>query len=152
MIAQFNICFEQLCFFCDAQQLTISNEAGPIAASTLLHVFLEKLETDYFFDRRALLYGPGKKYLEIMTVLINEPSIDLNFRTLQIIHLLSDEGLSQSCAEGCLRVYNMPPIILKIITISNYPLYIKIIYKRLPMKLFINRFQSVEKKKALRER
>ncbi len=47
------------------------------------------------------MYGPGKKYIEAISLFINEPSIDLNFRTLQIIHLLSDEGLTHSCAEGC---------------------------------------------------
>jgi hypothetical protein len=87
--------------FSDAQDISISSEEGAIAASSLLQTFLAKLKTDFFSDRRALLYGPGKKYIETLSVFIDEPKIDLNFRTLQIINLLSDEGLTHSCAEGC---------------------------------------------------
>ncbi|MES2142498.1 MAG: pentapeptide repeat-containing protein [Pseudomonadota bacterium] len=101
LIAQLEVCFEQLRHFCDEQNITIPGDQGPRLASTLLQEFLDRLKTDYFSDRRALLYGPGKKYIEILSVFINEPRIDLNFRILHIISLLSDEGLTQSCAEGC---------------------------------------------------
>lgn len=101
LIKQFEICFDQLIVFCDAQAIIITNGEAKIKASTLLKIFLEKLKTDFFSDRRALLYGPGKKYLEIISSFINEPAIDLDFRKLQIISLLSDEGLTHSCAEGC---------------------------------------------------
>lgn len=47
------------------------------------------------------MYGPGKKYIETLAAFIHEPRIDLDFRILQIINLLSDEGLTHSCAEGC---------------------------------------------------
>ena len=101
LITQLEICFEHLLSFCNAQTITISTAEDSQLASELLQEFLDKLKTDFFSDRRALLYGAGKKYIEILSVYINDPNIDLNFRILQIINLLSDEGLTQSCADGC---------------------------------------------------
>ncbi len=101
LIAQLEVCITQLKIFCDTQSITILHSANLESGASLLTTFFEKLKTDYFSDRRALLYSYGKKYLETIAIFINEEKIDLAFRMIQINQLLSDQGLTQSCAEGC---------------------------------------------------
>lgn len=101
LIAQIEVCIERLKIFCDTQSIAILRSENSEPGSALLNTFFEQLKTDYFSDRRALLYSSGKKYLETIAIFINEEKIDLSFRVIQINQLLSDQGLTQSCAEGC---------------------------------------------------
>ena len=65
-----------------------------------LEDFLVKLKLTGATEKITLLYGEGKKSLEIIAVLLNDPQIDLELRKTIFIDLLADNELAK-CIDGC---------------------------------------------------
>jgi uncharacterized protein YjbI with pentapeptide repeats len=64
-------------------------------------------------DRITLLYGDGKKSLEIVTVLLEESTIDLELRKTLFTNLLADNELAK-CIDGCYtRISNTAKLLLE---------------------------------------
>lgn len=62
--------------------------------------FLVKLKLTGVTEKITVLYGDGKKSLEIIAVLLNDPQIDLELRKTIFIDLLADNELAK-CIDGC---------------------------------------------------
>lgn len=86
----------------EANPIDIRHESGTRNNPTLtLYTFLRNLlSSDYFSSQRPRLYQDGKRYLEIIAVLLAEQDINQHFKQTVMISLLNDDGLLQ-CADGC---------------------------------------------------
>ena len=65
-----------------------------------LEDFSIKLKLTGSTEKLTLLYGDGKKSLEIIAVLLDEPRIDLELRKTIFLDLLADNELAK-CIDGC---------------------------------------------------
>ncbi len=68
-----------------------------------LTIFEGHLLTDFFSDRRDVMYSQGKKWLEFITVSLSDVRLPESFRKEQIRHLLSSNAL-EVCPGGCLGI------------------------------------------------
>lgn len=108
-IAQLEKCFAMINEFVITNDIKVNTRSAvpmsgaqivEISAKVALDKFLNKLKTDYFADRRAILYDGGKKYLEELSMLLSQPNINLEDRKIQLRTLVDDDAL-EYCADGC---------------------------------------------------
>lgn len=71
-----------------------------VNANRLLDRFLQRLKSDYYDNRRANLYDGGKRYLEMLSILIDQTEIKLVDRITQLKALIDEDAL-EKCADGC---------------------------------------------------
>ncbi|BBB15764.1 hypothetical protein RVIR1_13170 [Candidatus Rickettsiella viridis] len=84
----------------EKENILLPDNVDGFSAKESLSIFLDRLKSDFYSNRRIILYSDGKKNLEIIAVLIQNTDIDPELRRLMMINLLSDEGLLH-CADGC---------------------------------------------------
>ncbi|BBB15770.1 hypothetical protein RVIR1_13230 [Candidatus Rickettsiella viridis] len=71
-----------------------------ITAEDSLKIFCSRLTSDFYSDRRTVLYADGKKAIEIIALSVIDETISLEQRKKIILNLLEDDALLQ-CADGC---------------------------------------------------
>lgn len=113
---QLDHCFAALIAFVNEQNMRVQTKLArltgdptgqttrEVPASILLNRLLKKLKGNYFSDRSVLMYADGKRYLEMLSVLVKQESIELKERVLQLRALIDDDAL-EHCADGtCSRL------------------------------------------------
>ena len=76
-------CLYHLKNWADTQAIEIFDERQQLVSlSSQLERFYARLKNDEFSDKTVLFYADGKRALEIITLLIQDESIDLAFRPL----------------------------------------------------------------------
>jgi len=93
-------CFSQLKNWAKQQQLKVDIRQRAFSVESILIQFYKRLIDNEFFGKNYLFYSDGKKAIEVITLLVNDNTIDLTFRQNQLLTLTGDENLMH-CAEGC---------------------------------------------------
>lgn len=94
---QLDICLEKINTFIAAYPQQIRSSQ---IEQQILTEFVQRLKTDFFVEKRKFLYREGKKYLEMLAILFQDPNIDPAYKIVQLSSLQADGGL-RLCADGC---------------------------------------------------
>ncbi|MES2997864.1 MAG: hypothetical protein V4700_00865 [Pseudomonadota bacterium] len=82
------------------KQLPELKEAAKIQLEAFRPLLFDDTNTNFYADHRNLMYGAGKRSIEIITVALDNPLL-VNFLKARMTNLFKGEGELLVCADGC---------------------------------------------------